>query len=126
MSLTREAIVLLTAVAGVGCRGSGFSPATAPVVTGGDSDRGAQVITERRCGDCHEIPGVLGARGVVAAPLQRFALRTYIAGIVPNTPENLVRWIRVPTEVEPRTAMPNLGLDEREARDAAAYLYTLR
>ena len=45
---------------------------------------------------------------------------------MPNTPQNLVRWIRDPHEIEPRTAMPNLGLSDPEARDVAAYLYTLR
>lgn len=59
-------------------------------------------------------------------PLNFFARRTYIAGELPNTPENLFRWIRSPQSVEPNTAMPNLGLSEEQARDVVAYLYTLR
>jgi len=50
----------------------------------------------------------------------------YIAGEVPNTSENLVQWLEVPQSIEPGTAMPNLGVTEGEARDIAAYLYTLR
>jgi cytochrome c1 len=49
-----------------------------------------------------------------------------IAGELPNSPENLVRWIKSPQSVEPGTAMPTLGLTDQQARDAAAYLYTLQ
>jgi cytochrome c1 len=54
-----------------------------------------------------------------------FSRRTYIAGELPNKPENLVRWVTSPQSVEPHTAMPNLGLTTQQARDVAAYLYTL-
>ena len=54
-----------------------------------------------------------------------YGRRLYIAGVVPNTPENLVRWIRFPTSVDPRTAMPDLHLSDQDARDMAAYLYTM-
>ncbi|TMA72245.1 MAG: c-type cytochrome [Deltaproteobacteria bacterium] len=121
--MKRAALLLL--VAG-GCRGSFGTPPYAPVETGGDPQRGEQAIVDRHCGACHAIPGIRGARGVVAAPLTQFALRTYIAGQVPNTPDNLVRWIRNPHQIDPGNAMPALGLDENEARDVAAYLYTLR
>lgn len=49
-----------------------------------------------------------------------------IAGELPNTPDNLVRWIKDPKLVEPGTAMPDLGLSDEQARDVAAYLYTLQ
>jgi cytochrome c2 len=44
---------------------------------------------------------------------------------VPNTPENLMRWIRRPSDVVPGTAMPVLGLSEQDAKDIAAFLYSL-
>ena len=72
------------------------------------------------------IPGIHDARGLVAPPLMYFAERTFIAGEVPNTPDNLVRWIRSPQSIESGTAMPALGLTDEQARDVAAYLYTLR
>ena len=43
-----------------------------------------------------------------------------------NSPANLVRWIRDPQGVVPGNAMPNMGVSDAEARDIAAYLYTLR
>jgi cytochrome c1 len=37
-----------------------------------------------------------------------------------------VRWVKNPPAVEPGTAMPDLGLNDGQAYDIAAYLYTLR
>lgn len=92
----------------------------------GDPAGGRQIITEVGCGSCHTIPGIRGADGLVGPPLLWWARRTFIAGQLPNTPDNLMRWLQNPPGVEPHTAMPALGLDERQARDVAAYLYTLR
>jgi mono/diheme cytochrome c family protein len=92
----------------------------------GNPDRGRRVIRDRHCGSCHTIPGVRGAEGVVGPPLDFFSRRTYIAGELPNTPGNLVRWVMDPQSIEPATAMPALGLDQRDAHDVAAYLYTLQ
>lgn len=72
------------------------------------------------------IPGVTGAVGLVGPPLTAWAKRAYIAGNLANTPENLVRWIRQPQAVEPGTAMPDLGVEEGDARDMAAYLFSLQ
>ena len=110
-----------------GCRGSSPEVAIASgVPVGGDPGRGRAVIAQFDCGSCHTIPGVSGARGLVGPPLLWFSRRTFIAGELPNTPENLVRWVRAPEAVEPATAMPTVGLSEQQARDVAAYLYTLR
>jgi len=91
----------------------------------GDATRGAAIIEQADCGSCHMIPGIRGARGVVGPPLLFMARRTYIAGRIPNRPENLVQWVMDPKQVDPMTAMPDLGLSRQEAQDVAAYLYTL-
>jgi hypothetical protein len=46
--------------------------------------------------------------------------------VLPNSRENMVRWIRFPHEFSPLGAMPALGVSERDARDIAAYLATLK
>lgn len=92
----------------------------------GDAAHGKQLILGYGCGACHMVPGVDGARGLVGPPLFYFSERTMIAGELPNTPDNLVHWIQHPQQVEPRTAMPDLGLSESQAYDIAAYLYTIR
>jgi cytochrome c2 len=66
------------------------------------------------------------ANALVAAPLSDWADRRYIAGRFTNTPENLIPWIMSPQEMEPGTAMPDVGVTEADARDMAAYLYTLQ
>ena len=108
-----------------GCRGGRETP-PAEIVPGGSPGAGARLIASYRCGACHTIPGIRGADGLVGPPLTLFAHRTYVGGELPNTPPHLIRWIRDPPAVEPGTAMPALGLSEQQARDVAAYLYTLR
>jgi cytochrome c len=49
--------------------------------------------------------------------------RVYIAGIANNDAEALVHWIVSPSALDPKTAMPDTGVSEAEARDLVAYLY---
>jgi cytochrome c len=72
------------------------------------------------------IPGITGASGMVGPPLTSWSQRRIIAGEVPNTPANLITWITVPQSIEPGVAMPNLGVSDGQARDIAAYLYSLK
>ena len=87
--------------------------------------RGRIAISAYGCGACHVVPGVAGARGLVGPPLSSFAHRAYVAGTLPNTPANLVRFIQTPQAIRPGSAMPNLDVAESDARDIAAYLYSL-
>jgi cytochrome c1 len=50
----------------------------------------------------------------------------YLAGHLPNTPANMQEWIQRPHSHDPQTVMPETGITAQEARDVAAYLYTLR
>lgn len=108
-----------------GCRG-GQSTHPYTVSTGGNAHRGRETMVTYGCGKCHNVPGIPSANGVVGPPLVALSRRTYIAGNFPNTPENLVHWVMAPQSMKPKTAMPELGLTEPQARDVAAYLYTLR
>jgi cytochrome c len=86
-------------------------------------EAGRRLIASYGCGSCHSIPGVAGANAMAGPPLAHFYERSYIAGKLPNTQENLVKWIQDPQQIDPGTAMPNLGVTEDEASDIAAYLY---
>jgi len=99
---------------------------TAAALTGGKPGIGKQVIQQYGCASCHTIPGILGANALVGPSLEHIASRMYIAGVLPNTAENMRRWLQDPPAVDPLTAMPNLGVTEADARDMAGYLYTLR
>lgn len=89
-------------------------------------ERGRKAIQQYGCTTCHRIPGLTAAVNDVGPPLDGMAERAFIAGILPNTADNMVRWLLAPTAIAPRTAMPDLGLEEGDARDITAYLATLR
>lgn len=106
-----------------GCAGRESSESR---IAGGDVQRGRVAIERYGCGSCHVVPGVRGASGGVGPPLDGIGDRAYLAGVLPNTPENMLAWIRDPQKIVPRSAMPDLGVSESEARDIVAYLYTLQ
>jgi len=93
-------------------------------LTGGDPRAGEAKFISYGCGSCHSLQHVRKATGMVGPPLDGVALRAVIAGKLSNEPANLQRWIRDPQAVSPGTAMPDLGVGQRDARDIAAFLYT--
>lgn len=93
-------------------------------ITGGDAKNGKQLILKYGCNACHVIDSVPGAIGQVGPPLTNIRERSYIAGMLSNTPANLQNWIMNPTEINPKTAMPDLGVSEQDAQDIAAFLYS--
>jgi cytochrome c len=117
-------LALLSILAVAGCEGEGI-PASQRVAEG-DPERGRLLIVEHGCQACHRIPGVRQASGSVGPPLAGFGRRAYIAGILPNRPMLLTRWLQDPPAIDAGTAMPAQGLSAPEARHVAAYLYTLR
>jgi cytochrome c2 len=99
---------------------------TSALTGGGNARSGRVEIRQYGCNTCHQISGVPGARGLIGPPLDGIGRRTYIAGELPNTPDNLRLWIQHPRQVEPHTVMPEMGVTDQDSRDIAAYLYTLR
>jgi len=94
--------------------------------TGGDPVRGREDTVRYGCPSCHEIPDIPTARSRVGPSLRNIVAQQYLAGQLPNTPDNMARWIRSPQEFRPGSAMPNMGLNDSEARDITAYLYSQR
>src|SRR3954451_22853491 len=78
--------------------------------TGGDPRRGRQEIRNHGCASCHSIPGVPGAHALVGPPLDHIASRAYLAGMLPNSPDNMREWLMHPQRVKPKNAMPDVGL----------------
>lgn len=121
-----EIVVLLAVSLSLAACEGGKVTRAYTVAMNGNPRHGRQLIQSFGCGGCHTIPGIPAAHGVVGPPLMFFSRRTMIAGELPNNPQNLVRWIVNAPGVEPKTAMPNLGITDAQAHDIAAYLYTLR
>lgn len=112
-------------LAGIEPPQSAVSEAEEPDEDSRDAARGKVALRQYGCISCHTIEGVTGPDAWVGPPLRRMSARKYIAGVLPNSRENLVRWIRDPQGVDPLTAMPDLGVTASHARDIAAYLNSL-
>lgn len=84
---------------------------------------GAALFQAYGCGGCHAIRGT-EARGVIGPDLTHVGGReTIAAGILPNTPEAIARWISNPREIKPGAHMPGFGMaPERDIQAIAAYL----
>ncbi len=111
--------ILLGSLLLVGCEPS--QPASESV-----RERGKLLLRQFGCGNCHRIPGVATAEGAVGPPLTDVGRRAYLAGIVPNSLENMAEWIRSPRAFKPNTTMPDLGVTQAQAHAMAAYLQELR
>jgi mono/diheme cytochrome c family protein len=89
----------------------------------GEAVRGKRALTQY---GCHRIDGIVGPDAHVGPPLHGFARRLTLPGGRPQTEAQLVQWLRAPQSMHPNTAMPDLGVNESDVRDIAAYLGTLR
>lgn len=91
-----------------------------------DASQGADALHKYGCGACHRIPGIAGADGIVGPPLVEMGKRVYIGRGLPNTPDNMIRWIRSPQALAPGSAMPDMPVTAEDAKAMVAYLYRLR
>jgi cytochrome c2 len=99
------------------------SDTVARALTGGNPAHASVLVTRYGCGGCHTIPGLPATNGKVGPPLGGLRQRVFIAGVLPNTADNLINWIVEPRAYSPGSAMPVTGISKAEARDVAAWLY---
>jgi cytochrome c2 len=120
------AAVLASCLLLAGCYDEMAQYTTVQEPAGGNPQNGATLIQQFGCGTCHTVPGIAGADGDVGPPLTKMARRVYIAGVLHNSPDNMVAWLENPQAVVSGNAMPRMGINRNQAQDIAAYLYTLR
>jgi mono/diheme cytochrome c family protein len=89
------------------------------------AERGKAAIERAGCASCHTIPGIGWPEGKSAPALEGMDRRALIAGRLPNRPDLLAAFLRNAPALVPETTMPAMPLTEREAFDAAAYLYAI-
>jgi len=115
-----------TALTGLLLAGCDGKSETGLVNFSGDSHRGAALVKHYQCGSCHLIPEIDEATGNVGPPLLHVGTRTYIAGFIHNSPENMALWIQDPQKALPGNAMPRMGVTPQDSRDITAFLYGLK
>ena len=93
-------------------------PPTAPQET--IPPTGAQLFRNKGCRGCH------GTYGAYCPSLINFAEKELIAGKVPNTIENLRKWLKDPSSIKAGTVMPNLGLSGEEIELLIEYIESLQ
>lgn len=87
--------------------------------------RGAQVFLQKGCPACHTIAGV--SAGVIGPNLSHVGSRSTIAaGILPNTPEGLSRWLADPPVAKPGSLMPKFPMTDQEIAALVAFLQSLQ
>jgi cytochrome c oxidase assembly factor CtaG/cytochrome c2 len=123
-SRTLLLVVLLCGVVTAACDSSTVHEAE--TLTGGSVKRGPTAINKYGCAACHTIPHIANATATVGPPLDRIAVRQYLGGHLINTPDNMAKWIQHPQAIDPKNAMPELGVTDQDVKDIAAFLYTLR
>jgi cytochrome c len=90
-------------------------------------ERGRQLTAQYGCNVCHAIPGIDGPQGSLAPSLAGVGSRATISnGVVPNTPENLAKFVQSPGSLNPASSMPGLNMPVADAEEIAKYLRTLR
>ncbi len=86
---------------------------------------GRHVFETEACMNCHTISGT-AAKGTVGPDLTHLMSRDTIgSGIVPNTPDNLHKWIQNPGSFKDGCLMPAMQLTDQQIDQVVAYLSTL-
>jgi cytochrome c oxidase subunit II len=94
--------------------------------TDDSSSEGRTIFEGTVCINCHTVAGT-AASGRFGPDLTHLMSRETIgSGIVPNTPENLRRWIQRPDDLKPGSLMPPMGLSDQQLDAVTAYLVSLR
>jgi cytochrome c oxidase subunit II len=97
-----------------------------PVTDSPAAARGREIFEKAACASCHTIAGSV-ASGRFGPDLTHLMSRdTLASGIIPNTRENLRRWIERPDTFKPASLMPAMGFGDRELDAVTDYLMTLR
>jgi cytochrome c oxidase subunit 2 len=87
---------------------------------------GKAAFLAQSCVNCHRVRGT-SAQGTFGPDLTHLASRkTLAAGMIPNTSENLRRWVADPQEVKPGCLMPAFGVSDHDRDLIVSYLSTLR
>lgn len=117
-------LLLLFSLAGISCSTVNSRPE--PPTWKQQVEHGRGLVIDYGCTSCHEIPGILGVRGSIGPSLEHVASKYYLAGELPNSSENLRRWIQHPHSINANTVMPDMHVTDADAADIDLFLETLK
>ncbi|CAN5118652.1 cytochrome c oxidase subunit II [soil metagenome] len=87
---------------------------------------GRDLFLNTSCVNCHAVRGTM-AKGTYAPDLTHLMSRqTLASGMIPNTPENLKKWVVNPNSIKPGCLMPGFALKDSEMNLVIDYLKTLK
>jgi len=87
---------------------------------------GREVFLSQTCVNCHRVRGT-SATGTYAPDLTHLMSRqTLASGAVPNTPEQLRKWVIDPQRIKEGCLMPAFGLSGEQVEHLVNYLMTLK
>jgi cytochrome c oxidase subunit 2 len=104
-----------------------YAASRSPAAPPSDSTRaGEQVFMSAACATCHAIAGT-PAYGTNGPDLTHVGSRRSLAsGALPNTFDDMLRWIYNPQAIKPGTQMPAVPLSASQLRAVTAYLRSLK
>ncbi len=115
-------LLALASLAAVGCSRTAITPPPDAGASAAVRTSASAHMIQYGCPTCHVIPGVPGAVGKVGPSLDGLAQRSYLAGVLPNTPNDLQRWIMHPQQYRPGSAMPEMHVSAQDAAEFSNYL----
>ena len=87
---------------------------------------GRRLFMENACANCHTIRGTTAAGRFAPDLTHLMSRKTIASGIVPNTREYLLQWVRDPQTLKVGCNMPDMKLTNDEVRTIVDYLLTLK
>jgi cytochrome c oxidase subunit 2 len=83
------------------------------LLSGGNAANGAKLVQTGMCIACHTVRGVPSMQATLGPNLTHLATRTSIAaGLYPNDPRHLARWVKNAPAMKPGIIMPAFGVGE--------------
>jgi cytochrome c oxidase subunit II len=97
-----------------------------PAADGPAASAGRSAFLAQSCVNCHRVRGTAAQGGYAPDLTHLMSRQTLASGMVPNTPENLRRWVADPQPIKPGCLMPAFGLSDQQRSEIVRYLLSLR
>lgn len=87
---------------------------------------GDSLFQNKTCSDCHAIAGTQADKHIGPDLTHLASRETILSGMLPNTKNNLIKWLEDPQKVKEGAHMPNFKLDSNQVNELVTYLEELK